>query len=165
MKTNGNANARLPNKDLAEAESDGSEDVEMPLFNFQRKKRVVTSEPVIVAANKMGNFQAVDTLGVDWEKAQESAVLQEVVKYLRFRRRLSKQQKDRADPELVQLLRHQRHLHVRQGHLVRTSLDPSTHQTITQVVVPRSQASILLKAYHEQSGHFGTQKTEAVFRR
>lgn len=35
-----------------------------------------TSEPVVVAAHGMGDLQLLDTLGVNWEKAQkESAVL------------------------------------------------------------------------------------------
>lgn len=76
-KANRNADAlsRLPTTDLAEAESDGSEDNEMPSFNFRRKKRIATSEPD-VTANESSDPQPIYTLGFDWKKVQrESAVL------------------------------------------------------------------------------------------
>ncbi|XP_063794647.1 uncharacterized protein LOC134949877, partial [Pseudophryne corroboree] len=102
---------------------------------------------------------------VDWEVIQrQNPVLKELTALLRNNHQLTRAQRAEADPELVKLLRHQRQFHLKQGILVRTSIDPGTHQTVNQVVVPRKQANFLLTAYHDKSGHFGTQKMEAILR-
>lgn len=167
-KSNGNADAlsRLPTSDLAEEEKDSTEDVETPLFKPPRKKRIVTSDPVAATTSLRPNSPQHEMPAFNWGQVQrESPVLQELMNLIQHKRRLNPSQRAEADPELVKLLRHRDRISIKDGLVVRTSLDPGTHETITQVIVPRQQAHFLLDSYHNQSGHFGTQKTEAVLRR
>ncbi|XP_063809856.1 uncharacterized protein LOC135028570 [Pseudophryne corroboree] len=168
-KSNGNADAlsRLPTDDIAEEEKDWSEDVETPTFKPQRRRYcIVTSDPVAATSDASPDSLPCDNLGFDWVKVQhESPVMQELMGHLCRKSQLTQTQRAVADPELVKLLRHRDRLSIKHGLLVRTSTDPSTNQTIVQTVVPRQQAHFLLTAYHNQSGHFGTQKTEATLRR
>lgn len=168
-KSNGNADAlsRLPTADIAEEERDLAEDVETPIFKPQRSRRpVVTSDPVAAAIDPLPEQDPQDNCGFNWEQIQrESPLIQDLKDLIRRRSRLTKLQRTNADPELIKLLRHRDRINLRQGLVVRTTLDPGTHQPICQIVVPREQANFLLTAYHNQSGHFGTQKTESTLRR
>lgn len=99
---------------------------------------------------------------VDWAKWQRACPhIRRLQRYLRTRQELSPAERDVAPEELLNLWSQRDRLRIRDGLLYRCCIEPKTSQTKWQLIVPRAVVEALLQAYHDKSGHFGTQKTEA----
>lgn len=71
-----------------------------------------------------------------------------------------------AQTQMVRkLLGHWKRLCLRDGVVCRTTQDPTTRETVCQVVVPEAQIRSLLQAYHGQLGHQGKKRTVSLLRR
>ena len=168
-KANENADAlsRLPTQEDPTTQEDVWEEVEMPAFY----KNFAQQDIITIKGRKVLNLQQqVDPRSqVDkerWIKLQnESRVLGELQDFFTSGRTPERIRRRNADPELSKLWRHRKHLFLQKGLLLRRTLDPITSDCLYQILIPRRDARIILEMYHDQSGHFGVQKTEATIRR
>lgn len=68
-------------------------------------------------------------------------------------------------PQVRKLLSQWPRLQLKDGLLCREMMDPATHETVLQIVVPQSHRRGLWEAYHGQTGHQGLEKSPSLLRR
>lgn len=73
---------------------------------------------------------------------------------------LSPAEKEEVPVEFLQLWKQKERLKIYRGLLYRCHIDPKTHQACEQLFVQWATVNTVLRAYHDDSGNFGIQKTE-----
>lgn len=168
-KSNENADAlsRLPTREDPTEQEDIWEEVEMPAFY----KHFAQQDVLTINGKEVLNFQQQRNPEPQVEKERwiklqaESRVLGELQDFFTSGRTPERIRRKNADPELLKLWRHRKQLFMQKGLMLRRTLDPVTNDRLYQIIVPRRDARIVLEMYHDRSGHFGVQKTEATIRR
>lgn len=166
-KSNVNADAlsRLPTEEEP-PRSDDWEEVEMPAFYSRFAQQDATT--IKVGGERSSQLVPSDHLQdkAKWKTLQEeSRVLGELQDFLVSRRVPDRLRRGHPDMELARLWRQRKRLFIQKGLIMRSTLDPISGERLHQILIPRRDSRVVLEAYHDQSGHFGVQKTEATIRR
>lgn len=165
-KSNVNADAlsRLTPAAVPDPVEDEWEEIEMPAFYSYTKLQSTQSIrfPTDQDQNQSTNCPSLEN--IDWKAIQKGNRTLRVLYTLLASNNQHLSQDHHNDPELKSLWRQRKRLFNSKGLLVRRTLNPRTHERILQIIVPKQDASLILEAYHDQSGHFGCQKTEMTIR-
>ncbi|XP_063785579.1 uncharacterized protein LOC134933980 [Pseudophryne corroboree] len=157
--TNADALSRLPVPDEEEEEIDPREQVEIPTFGSHLQT------PIQHLMNMRDAEETEVAVGNEWIRWQQTCPhIRQVKAYLMAKREPSRAERDTAPLEFLQLWRQRDKLKMRGELLYKRYTDPKTHLVSEQILIPRTAISVVLQAYHNRSGHFGSKKTEANLR-